>query len=862
MASVNIYQEILDWSVDRPEWQKDALRRLVTKGAVDDADINDLVSLCKSSYGLDEGIESQPLRASQLPNRSEIGKTVTLNSLTHHAGVNALAPGQTITFGPNLTVVYGDNGTGKSGYTRILKRACRARGVERILGNVTSGGPPKTPSATINYSIGNDSIDYDWDDHGTDSALSSVSVFDSHCAGVYVSKRTDVAFRPMGLDLFDYLAQTCEEVKKVLERERTSLESQELNLPTAPEGTVVSDLLDNLTALTSSDKVRSLSAVSDEEKTRITELRERVADLTADNPLHRAKDLSLRADRVRGLLEKLEECQSQLSDDSVQSLFETLHVHDVKKATLESHSAVLTSMPLPNTGSDSWHQLWECAREFSSKDAYPGTLFPNVGKGARCVLCQQPLSGAGSRHLIDLRDHLASTVEQDYRRAKNGFDLALSLVSSAVIVDDSLTNVVDELTLDRPDIAVVARTCIRTLTERRETILKAVDGGSPPTHMPALDLSTLRRYIDDLVTRSEEIKAHATTELVSTIRVELEELEARKILGDNIDAVLNEIVRKRRVAAYHQCILQTRTNTITRKSSEVTKRAVTGRLIEAFKRELSRLNFHEIEVELKGAGGSRGSLYHQITLTRAPNAEVAEVVSEGEARCLSMAAFFSELSTAEDRSTILFDDPVSSLDHNWRHNVAKRLADEARMRQVVVFTHDLVFWHALSEEAKNVGVDNRSQFIRRTAIGVGVLAKNVPSPAMTATKRLKYLRDRWGAVGSLHRKGNQQDYEVQGADIYGFLRETWERGVEEVLLEGIVERYRPSVQTQHKILKLSDISKIDCEAVQAAMSKCSTHMRGHDMSAADNQPFPGPEEIEQDIGAFAAWVKSIRERRK
>ena len=34
-------------------------------------------------------------------------------------------------FGPNLTVVYGDNAAGKTGYIRILKSACRGRGPER-----------------------------------------------------------------------------------------------------------------------------------------------------------------------------------------------------------------------------------------------------------------------------------------------------------------------------------------------------------------------------------------------------------------------------------------------------------------------------------------------------------------------------------------------------------------------------------------------------------------------------------------------------------------------------------------------------------------------------------------------------------
>ena len=81
---------------------------------------------------LGDRAQSSPLDATHLPQPGAEREPVTLRSLMHHAGVNALAQDQTIRFGPHLTVVYGANAAGKSGYTRILKRACRARGAEEI----------------------------------------------------------------------------------------------------------------------------------------------------------------------------------------------------------------------------------------------------------------------------------------------------------------------------------------------------------------------------------------------------------------------------------------------------------------------------------------------------------------------------------------------------------------------------------------------------------------------------------------------------------------------------------------------------------------------------------------------------------
>ena len=56
----------------------------------------------------------------------------------------------------------------------------------------------------------------------------------------------------------------------------------------------------------------------------------------------------------------------------------------------------------------------------------------------------------------------------------------------------------------------------------------------------------------------------------------------------------------------------------------------------------------------------------------------------------------------------------------------------------------------------------------------------------------------------LFRLEKYEEYETKAAQLYGYMREAWERGLEEVLLEGVVERFRPSIQTQ-QIGKIADI---------------------------------------------------------
>ncbi|MCC6995173.1 MAG: AAA family ATPase [Deltaproteobacteria bacterium] len=232
--------EILAWSNSLgSSWIRDALRRVVTQSEVSEADVEELATLCKKPHGLsDAGADAVPLTAGHLPASSERGP-VSLAALTHVSDVNALAPNETVNFGTaGLTVIYGDNGAGKSGYARILKRACRARGSEPILANALSDQPAGTPTAKFALFVGGVAAEHVWKDGTPGPAeLGAVSVFDTSAAQVYVSDKTEVRFRPLGLDVLDRLAGLCARVKARIEGERSLLQAQAASWPDIPKET-------------------------------------------------------------------------------------------------------------------------------------------------------------------------------------------------------------------------------------------------------------------------------------------------------------------------------------------------------------------------------------------------------------------------------------------------------------------------------------------------------------------------------------------------------------------------------------------------------------------------------------------------
>ncbi len=194
------------------------------------------------------------------------------------------------------------------------------------------------------------------------------------------------------------------------------------------------------------------------------------------------------------------------------------------------------------------------------------------------------------------------------------------------------------------------------------------------------------------------------------------ELAARKTLLAARGQIAAEIARLADQAAHKRALQTCTTTAITRKAGELTKTYVTDQLLQGFAAEARALRLPE-RVSDSPSRNEKGTTDQRVVLETADwagrTATPVQVLSEGERRAVALAAFLAELGTRDDHSAIVLDDPVSSLDHDRRQAVAGRLAHCAADRQVIVFTHDLVFLHMLGAEAKACGVDITTREIRR-----------------------------------------------------------------------------------------------------------------------------------------------------
>jgi hypothetical protein len=107
--------------------------------------------------------------------------------------------------------------------------------------------------------------------------------------------------------------------------------------------------------------------------------------------------------------------------------------------------------------------------------------------------------------------------------------------------------------------------------------------------------------------------------------------------------------------------------------------------------------------------------------------------------------------------------------------------------------------------------------------------------------------------------GDDDRLRMATTSAYGKLRLAWERCVEEVLLNGVVQRFGEGVSTQR--LKAVLVTDDDYKQIEAGMAKSSKFE--HDAaSPVGRLPIPDPDELSADIERLEEFRATVDKRNK
>lgn len=836
------------WLKNRPSWVQEAASLLLTKGRLTEDDITGFVEKCLQESDSEGTATDFSLPSSAL--QSQTAAPLRLSSISNVKGINALAPRSPLDFGLNhMTVIYGGNGSGKSGYVRILKHVCGARKPGILHPNVYASDP-NSQSAEIKYKLGDEEKHVTWNTSGGIHAdLRPVDIFDADCGRMYLEDESEVTYEPPALLFFPELISVCEQVAKRIDGMLGTHVAQIPQLPPAYTDSTGGKWYEGMNAQTPTDEVISYTKWDLEDETAIAELEKRLAE---KSPADRARELRAKKQQIDTLIRGIEEFLPKLSDENCGRILALKKEKNVKSQTaLAAAQKVFAGAPLEGIGSDAWKLLWEHARRYSEEHAYQRQAFPHLATDARCVLCQQPLSEDAQQRLLSFEEFIKGQAEREAKDAEKAFDQAIADIGEVPDVQATKSQC-DACRLayegDMPPIAVSYETI-----QQRKTKLLEIESVDELPKIPDCTtwLQSAKEQASGYVEMAKKCEKDAKSDTRPKLEIKLRELKARKWLSEQRTAIEAEIKRLKTVKRLEQAKRLTDTRGLSRKKGEIAEELITETFVNRFRNELVELGAARIKVELVKRRVDHGRVLHELRLKNARSGSPQEVLSEGEHRVVSLAAFLADVTGKQQPAPFVFDDPISSLDQDFEEAVVQRLVRLSADRQVIVFTHRISLLVLLKEYGKRERREPKVTCVRCESWGTGepgdtpLFAKK-PDKALNAL-----LNERLTRARKVYEEKGQSTYSPLAKSICSDFRIILERMIEFELLADVVQRFRRKVTTEGKLSKLARVTSDDCKFFDDMMTKYSRY----EHSQPDEAPVvhPTPDELNTDIESLSSW---------
>ena len=833
-----LQKSIHDWSKTLPDWQRDLLRRLAA-GPVSDDDRAEVTAILTGAKGAPAAV---PLELADLPlDETERGR-VELRRIGQLKNINGLAEEETLKLKPGLNVVFGKNASGKTGHGRLLRSVCRAAERDDILPNVFEPGSASKPqTAQITIEVDGKELTIPLDlAQPPDRALSAISVFDASCARVYLTKPNVITYVPRPLMLLKSLADEQDVIASTLRTEAHELRCNLPQLPVLDVETKAGAALAGLNATSDLTKIEQLATLNEGESAELEALEIAAAASRADTSGELEAAARSRASGARTVVQRLRDAEVLVNEDAISALTNVRkELEAVTIAERELADRAFADQRFPGTGQEPWQEMWAAAKRFAEAG---GGEFPSEVDPA-CPVCQQDLSPEAQTRVAAFEEFVRS----DLRHRSAAFERELEQLTETLPDVATLRAALEGNLRDAPEnIATTAELAVAVIEAQVERARAVASGEKTIVGSAAVvELDVIEEYVAAQTLAAQRQAGLRDETKQKEVLSRLAELKARQSLQAALPQVRKRLTGLKAAAALEGAADKLGTQKVSVQLRQLQEATVTAQLRTAIKDELNELTPVGSKVKLVGQA-SKGETVIQVKLADPCQAKVERVLSTGEQAAVATAFFLAELAVSEDRSCVVLDDPVSSLDHDHREYLAQRLVTEAGKRQVVIYTHDLTFLYYLQEAAEDGGVALEGQTLERTDTRVGVVREELPTKTVSPSHRRKTLRHRLRfELRKLH-EAQAPTYEAEADKWIVDLRKGYDQLIEDYLLAGVVRRNSQRVRVR-QLFKVKWTPEL-AQRIEKAIKKTSP--KAHHESLELYSKTPTPDDLEALLDEF------------
>lgn len=769
------------WANGTQEWVRSVVRRVLeASGPLGQSDIEAVYQLFRQENGFDARVLPDEPPISTGAGTGDDEQPLRVTSLSEVSGVNALSPGAVIEPHDGLTVLYGENGTGKTGYSRVFKTLAASRTADPILGNVDAPAPGAHPSAKLAYTLGGDARTYEWSGASGVAPFSRMSIFDSRSVEIHVDSDLDYVYVPTVLTLFQHAVSAVQAVEARIVQDVGALTGKSLDVrDRIPRGTSMFPLIETVGAATDLVALKALADMSADVDERVEGARMAVAALEADT---HGEALRVKQRLVRVLTQTAEMA-------SVVAGLDCTAYNDVCATivALESdyervRSELFAAAALPADPDVTWAEFVESGERYRQ---HLVTL--EVHDSERCLYCRQPLDATARDLVRRYGDYLTDKIGADIAEArKQRVALAASVVemSAAAEVSAWLGEFAEDL--QRP----ACYAAVERISSSASAAKAALSSGGAVVTTPFAHAADAKPEVDDaLAAATDELAtlAHEVdhrSETLTLKRRERDELVGAAELGKawaTIETYVQNALLASRLSERAQQLPALR-RAITELSKAASKELVDRNFGALFEEERRELNAPELKVEF--IGREARTKRRKMLKKHKPS----KILSEGEQKVLALADFLAEARLTGISAPVIFDDPVSSLDHLRMREVAHRITRLAETAQVLVFTHDIAFATTLLMDMEK---SKRCVYFHISDDGGKGRVARASGPRWDSVSNLTgRVKETIGAAKLV--EGDERAALVRTG--YGWLRSWCEAFTEFELLHEVTRRYQPMMR--------------------------------------------------------------------
>ena len=625
------FEQLLEWTANRPEWQRDALRRLAQSGELTEDDLLRLRLQIENCAGLpvDNVPAPIPLAVEHLSEAAGNQPKTILTSLGPVQRVDRLAGDQPpLRFAVNgVTLIYGANASGKSGYCRITKQLCRSLSPGQLRGNVYDENQGEPPEIAVSFRVGdNDQPKQDrvWvGDSEAPAELARISVFDTASARVYVDKKRKIEFLPYELDLLNKLGLGCRALDQGF-KERDAALNAAVNtpLPTGyTEGTTVYAAIAKLVTATALDHLpseRDLRAVGTWTKEKQVEL-DQLAETLSNDPAALMRQRTTAKQALETVKEEVSKAADNIGDLAITDIRNKQQDAQTKATAAEVAARdMFRDQPIPELGSEVWRQMLLYARDFATS-VFTDKEPPQLATGGICVLCQQDLDEEAVQRMTAFDGYIAGRAAEESAAATLIFEDLRRTVLELVLrgkreVDTLLSGYAALSDATKQNATVVISAFIEKAGERLESVKSILkdnthDGLDALKPLPASPTQLIDDEIGRLERELAELKDVERDEnAITLLRARYAELSDQKRLSEEIEIISerrNELEERHRLVT---CRSECRLVAITRRITDRRREILTPELKTALNYELKTLRLTHIPLNLSDRGDAAESV--------------------------------------------------------------------------------------------------------------------------------------------------------------------------------------------------------------------------------------------------------------